>query len=293
MSSSRVIVYQYEYGTGGVADIIKYLFHTVDIAMKAHASLRIWINHPIATYMNINPEYRITERDTMVSYRLSQQDSGLQFTDILHEHPHLMVRPTDYYMLNIAFDLSDEIDFKSHDDSKSHDAYNLADYITFTPEIHQSLAHLQPNPTPNPQSYIAIHYRLGDHYLETVPKIWYVQSDNRRQPDFQILRNITTILDKNKTSGHVPVYFLSDNNQYKQIIRQYFPSLLVFDNQILNPSYVYNETNETYMKGLKSAIVEFLFLSQSKEIHALSYSGFTIMSSYIGHVPLTKWYNEK
>lgn len=277
---SKTLVYQYNYGTGGVADMIKYLFHTVDISRKTGADLKIYLNHPISQYLMINPKYQITSQDLLSLpdyYHLSKEDSNRNFEAILEQHSHLVIRPIDYYMLNITFDLSNELDFKTC--GPHH--FELSDYLSFTEEIYHSLKEHQPRP------YIAIHYRLGDHYLETIPKIWYLGSDNRRKPDDQILDTISTILKRSNPS--LSVYFLADNNQYKQIIREHFPSLFVFDNQIRNPSYVYNETKEVYMEGLKSAIVEFLFLSQSQEIHALSYSGFTTMSAYIGHKPLVKW----
>jgi hypothetical protein len=65
--------------------------------------------------------------------------------------------------------------------------------------------------------------------------------------------------------------------------------LRMFYNGIYNPSYTYID-HQKALDGIKKALIEFLFLSQSQEIHALSYSGFSIISAYIGRVKLVKRY---
>jgi hypothetical protein len=73
------------------------------------------------------------------------------------------------------------------------------------------------------------------------------------------------------------------------MVQHHFPQLRMFYNGIYNPSYTYID-HQKALDGIKKALIEFLFLSQSQEIHALSYSGFSIISAYIGHVKLVKRY---
>lgn len=274
---STEVTYLYEPNNGGVADLVKYLFHLIDVATQNHARLYIWINHPISRYLTVRPQYRITHPQLVGYYRLSSADKGHNFGCILEAHRKVILKPVDFYSYSVDFNLTNDLDFRTP--GHGHVPI-LTDYIDFTYEIYQALSQIRPE-----SEYVCVHYRLGDKSLEIVPDIWYCANDNRRRDDAQIVGDLRQIVKMTNS----PVYFLSDNNQYKDMIHKIFPSLRVFHNEIINPSYTYKVSINT-MEGIKNAIIEFLFLSRSREINALSYSGFSIMSSYIGSNKLVKWY---
>lgn len=285
------IIYLYEYANGGVADLFKYLFHVVDVASQHHAQVYILINHPISRYLVVRPKYQITKARSQSFYTLSSEDNEQEFSLILKQHPMLVLKSTDFYGRKINFNLSNDIDFRTWTSTGSgagtgtvEDLNDLSDlnmYITFTPEICRELEQVTPK-TP----YICIHYRMGDQSLENIPDLWYCENDNRRRDIRVILKLVSEIL---KQHPNTHIYFMSDNNRNKQVVQHHFPQLRTFYNEIYNPSYTYCD-HQKAQDGMRNALVEFLFLSRSQEIHALSYSGFSIISAYIGHVELHKRY---
>lgn len=49
----RIIIYNYDFGHGGIADFIKYFFHAIHVAEINNAKLKLYITHPIKKYINL------------------------------------------------------------------------------------------------------------------------------------------------------------------------------------------------------------------------------------------------
>lgn len=274
---SRILVYHFGENMGGLADMIKFLFHTVTVSVKFQMTLKIDITHAIKRFLTINPLYQWDQTLSLKTVReINESDRNHHFSQITD--PLIVIKPTDYYAYNINYDLLCDNDFKNM--NPNNFTYDLKQYMSFTNEINDQLQLITPK-----NDYICIHVRLGDKYLEIAPHRGFIYWDDRNvQDDEAKIRKI--IASSSPTS--TPIYLLADNNAYKIKFKQQFEKLNIFTNQIFNISGSYNSPD--YDEGIKQAIVEFLFLTNAKQIHALTYSGFSLISSLIGQVPLFKYY---
>jgi hypothetical protein len=118
-----------------------------------------------------------------------------------------------------------------------------------------------------PTSYISIHLRMGDKFLETDKKFIPCKNDTRQFSQKKIYKFIEDNSDKN-------IIFFCDNLNYKLKITNKYKNVFISNAQIGHTS-LKNTTN----KQILDAITEFYILSNSQLIYAASNSGFSLTAS--------------
>ncbi len=274
VSEIKTIKYCYGMENGGIADFLKYLFHTLNIVEKNNCKLILEITHPIKKYLKINNDY-LSDQLYDKFHKITAIDRNKTISEILKEHNKLKIVSNDFYSFGINMELSNSYDFSQSTDKY----YNLFDYIDFNEEIYNIINSYISD------DYISIHARLGDKYLEIKPSCEYCINDDRNiNPDICI-KNISDIIKKNPNKK---IYFFSDNNKFKNDMKTLFNELIIFNNDIINISNYYQNIDYDYY--LKNVIIEFMIIMKSSEIHALNHSGFTCISSYISKNKLFKYF---
>ena len=125
--------------------------------------------------------------------------------------------------------------------------------------------------TKNNESYISIHIRLGDKYLENGK----VCNDDVRYFDENKLFDF---IEKHK---HRNIFLFCDNYKYKQSLKKMFDFINITNYDIYHTG-VNNIPNIYYL----NTIVEFYLLSNSEYIYSLAYSGFSIMASKFKNIKI-------
>ena len=266
---NNTILYTYDFEEGGIADFIKFLIHTIRIVNCNSYNLCIDILHPIKKYIAINEKYI---RKKLNFYKISHNDKNLSIVDIVERQNYVNVNSLCYYAYGLKNNIND-IDFHNNFDYD----INIYDYLTFNVDNFFS-------------NYIVIHIRFGDSFLEKNKiDLPYIDKRNIKENYIEIIKNI---LDKNEKT-----LLITDNNLKKREIFNNFieyKNLSYFDEEIVNISFKFDDdfiNSIEYDKLLINTIIDFLYLINSKEIHAISYSGFSIISHYISKNKLIKYYD--
>jgi hypothetical protein len=279
------IIYKYEINNGGLADFLKFFIHTINVAEDNNFEILIDINHPIKKYIIIKDDYSFklyTDQPNIKNYIPLNNYTCKNIKDILSTRQNFLFNPTYFYCLNINFNLKNEIDFKNVVNPISNCVkYDLFKYMNFTDDIYMDLDQQMPT-----KKYICIHARLGDKFLEVKPDEFYsAPNDDRQLFNTNYTQTINSIINS-ISDPDILIYLFADNNNFKNQMKEKFPILNIFNNQIINISCKYN--NDNYDQNLKNTIIEFLFLSRSSEIHVLSYSGFSYIAHYLGSNKIIK-----
>jgi hypothetical protein len=123
-------------------------------------------------------------------------------------------------------------------------------------------------------SYISIHLRLGDKYLETDHQYVLCKDDSRKFSEEKIFKFIEENYSKN-------IFFCCDNNSYKLKIKKKYNNIIITNCDIGHTS-LFNSTKKQVLDG----VTEFYILTNSKIIVAGSSSGFSEVASKFNNVPL-------
>jgi hypothetical protein len=132
------------------------------------------------------------------------------------------------------------------------------------------------------KSYVSVHLRLGDKFLETDKR--YVQCKEDKRP-FDLVASIYEI-NRLIFMGESVVLFC-DNQKYKNIIMKKCPGLMITSAVIGHTSLV-NTTEQQVL----DAVSEFYIMTRSSKIVALSYSGFSLAAAKFNLVPIECIYEE-
>ena len=127
-----------------------------------------------------------------------------------------------------------------------------------------------------PKSFVALHYRIGDH---------------------DIINKATNSVNEEKAVQHVQkqlkpnTVFFSDSQILKNVVRKHFKDVIVFDHEI---GHIGVETND---QKICNTLIEFFILSKAQHIHTINHydwiSNFTNIIHKIYHIPLTFEKNSK
>jgi len=173
---------------------------------------------------------------------------------------NIEIKPFDLY--KISSEVSNDI--------KSIDV-ELFDYIDFNKIIYNKFDKLNLKP----KTYITIHIRLGDKYLE-------IKSINNLCPNHsKINDNISKNIDKIIKGSNETIYLLSDNKNIKQEYKNKYNQIKINDIDIYHIGLDYKNYKDDI---IINTLVEYLILMNSKEIHGITTSGFAFTASILGKI---------
>jgi len=232
----KIIIYNFELGNGGIGDCIKFFMFILEVCMKNSTRLYYKINNiEIEKYIKLKYDKMYIENIKI--FPTAQ-----------------VVSPTTYYS-TVTYDYS--IDIK--------------DVFYFTDEVKISSRCLFPRDV---HSYISIHLRLGDKYLETDKQYVLVKNDTRHYVEEKIFKFIEENYTKN-------IFFCCDNNAYKLKIKEKYNNII-----ITNCDIGHTSLSNTTKKQVLHGISELYILTNSEMIFAASRSGFSIIASKFNNIPL-------
>lgn len=271
-----IVIYHYTYIHGGLADFLKFFFHTIDLCAFYGLTFRIFIDHPIQNYIEWNDSYRelCLQKIPEDAYFLGRHNFYQGFDHILFNHQdqsYIVLCSLDFFSYHIRFDgLANELNF--HTITKQ---FILEDYMQFRFPDSMNI------PT---RPFICIHVRMGDKYASILPNVEYCDQDDRSIERTKLCHHISSILGMIDDS-EFDVFFISDNSELKKDMLALYPilrsTMKQLENEIiLNISYPIDDYN-LFRKGLEMSISEFQILRSAESIYALSYSGFAVMANHL------------
>tara|TARA_B100001057_G_scaffold491844_1_gene582978 strand:- start:2739 stop:3485 length:747 start_codon:yes stop_codon:yes gene_type:complete len=128
--------------------------------------------------------------------------------------------------------------------------------------------------SPLPASYISIHLRLGDKFLETDMEHILCKEDARCFSPERLYRFIEDNCDKN-------IILFCDNNSERLKVKNKYDSIIITTSEIGHTS-LSNTTN----KQILDSITDFYILSNSQFIYEASHSGFSRMAARFNNTKL-------
>jgi hypothetical protein len=147
----------------------------------------------------------------------------------------------------------------------------LEDIFEFSDEIKENYFKLIPR---NVSSYISLHVRLGDKYLETDWEFIYCKHDVRKYNEEAIFQ----FIEKN---NHENILLFSDHSGYKRKIKDKYNHVFITQSNIGHTS-LSNTTEEQVL----DSITDFYIMINSQKIYCGSHSGFSIIASKFKNIPL-------
>lgn len=232
----KKIIYNFQLGDGGIGDNIKFFMFILESCMK---------NNNRLYYMKNNIEI---ENYIKLKYDIMyiSEDNIKQLDNVEIVTPQMFYTIVDY---NYSIDINE--------------------VFYFTDEVKINSNYLFPQ---NITSYISIHLRLGDKYLETDSRYIISKDDTRRFSEEKINEFIEQYQDEN-------IFFCCDNNNYKLKMKEKYNNIIITNIDIGHTSLL-----NTTRKQILDAITEFYILTNSKMIFAGSLSGFSIVASKFNNI---------
>ena len=142
--------------------------------------------------------------------------------------------------------------------------FKIADIFYFDEKVVSNVRNVIHN---LPASYIGVHLRLGDDYLETDREFVDCKHDSR---PFSVEKLHVTMENLRDSR----VVFFCDNQEFKSNLKETYKHIATTHASIGHTSLV-NTTDQQIL----DAVTEFYILSKAKEIYAASDSGFSIMAA--------------
>jgi hypothetical protein len=252
-SFEPTVVYLFDVGMGGIGDYLKFFLYLFNFCIENNIKFLLCNEHQIDKYIKCKfPQLYIKKSNIpSCTKRISK------FTDLYcFEKNTFIVDPICMY----------SEDSKVSENLKK---WKLSDLFYFTDDINQAIKNYT-----NENTYISIHLRLGDKFLETDKKFVVCPNDVRHFDENKLFDFIASRKDDT-------IYFFCDNKSYKEKIKNNFNYVNITDLEIEHTSL----TN-TSDKGNFNSVLEFAILSESESIWCASYSGFSLLASVFNNIPL-------
>lgn len=248
-SFTKIIVYDFKQGDGGIGDCIKFFMHTLNLCMKYNIKLYYLINNNLLEkYLKLkHDKMYINESNIVGACNLREHD-----VEHIKDGVYNIVKPCIFY--NIYKDAAITM--------------SCQEVFTFSEEVKLNGCRL------NVSNYISIHLRLGDKYLETDHSFVVVKNDTRMYNEEKLFNFINDNCNKN-------IIFFCDNQTYKLKIKNKFNNVIILNYDIGHTSL----SNTTDAQTL-DAITEFYLMTNSEQICSASNSGFSTMASKFKNVPI-------
>lgn len=249
-TSNKRVIFKFEIGSGGIGDLTKFFSFLLSICIKNNIKLYLLkTNNSVHKYLKLRNENMYISHNEINNpiylSNINQLQNILENKDYIIE-PFCMYNNFDYNYIN----------------------FRLDDIFCFSDEIVIKGDNFINN------SYISIHLRLGDFFLETEKKEHTQYTDNRKYDEKKLFEFIE--LNKNKN-----IIFFCDNNSYKQKIKEKYNYVLITD-------YNIGHTGMSYVSDIqvRDTITEFYLMTKSDSIYMASNSGFPIMASKFRNILL-------
>ena len=251
-SFTKIIVYDFKKGDGGIGDCIKFFMHTLNLCMKHNIKLYYLINNNLLEkYLHLKYDKMYINESNIVDALMCNTHDVVNIKDGVYN----IVKPCIFY--NIY-----------NDDTITRQCQEV---FKFADEVKINEYKLNVN---NVSNYISVHLRLGDKYLETDQSFVLVKHDARRFDEEKLFNFINDHCDKN-------IIFFCDNHTYKLKIKNKFNNVIILNCDIGHTSL----SNTTDTQTL-DAITEFYIMTKSEYIYSATNSGFAIMASKFNNIPL-------
>ena len=249
---TKKLVFQFEYGMGGIGDYLKFFTYIYDYCIKNNIKLFLSIDHPLNKYIRLINDNMYVNINDIKNYKYIDNHEELEN---LTETIYYIIKPFALYKIDhIVKDICNKL--------------ILNDIFFFTNDILYECNNIN-----DYKQYISIHLRLGDKFLETDNNFIICKEDIR----YYNQNNLENFIEENKEKK---IYFFCDNNNYKQILKNKYPYINITNFKIGHTSLLNTTEEET-----KNSIIEFCLLSQSSSIYGASYSGFSFMASRFNNIP--------
>jgi len=265
------LVYDFRLTQGGIADCLKFFMFLFEICRTRGIRL-YYLQHeiPIEKYVFVKHAQMRIRHETLIQY--SKDGSSIQMVQSIDElkelghftyhliRPHILYNVFSFDQITVPFSSIFEIS---------------QDIIENVPRIFPELS---------TKSYISVHLRLGDRFMETDKEFVLCKTDTRKYDQQSMFSTIEQLLsDPNQVPSQVPhqVLFFCDNRKYKMAVQNKFPKLVISTAEIGHTSFL-NTTNEQVL----NTITEFYVLTQSEKIIAISYSGFPVAAAKYNNIPI-------
>lgn len=256
-SFKKIIVYNFELGSGGIGDCIKFFIFTLNFCIKYNYKLYYKINNILLEkYLILKYAKMYIKKDDIKNIFIINHINSIPNID---SHYYNIVQPGIFY------------DYFNYDSIN----INIQDVFEFTDEIKLNITNLL---SQNITNYISIHLRLGDKYLETDKSFVLCTYDVRNYNETTLFKFIENNFDKN-------ILFFCDNNSYKLKIKNKYNNVIITNCEIGHTSL-----SNTTDKQVLNSVTEFYLMTNSEKIIAASESGFSIVSSKFKNIPLIKLY---
>ena len=251
-SFTKIIVYDFKLGDGGIGDCIKFFLYALKLCIKHNIKLYYLINNTILEkYLILKYEKMYIDPSNIVGAYNVNADDIVNINECVYN----IITPGIFYNCynNNSLTISGKEVFK------------------FSADININSAKLNVN---NITNYISIHLRLGDKHLETDNTFVLVKHDERHYNEEKLFHFINDNCDKN-------IIFFCDNHNYKLKIKTKFNNVIILNSNIGHTSL----SNTTNLQTL-DAVTEFYIMTKSEYIYSASNSGFSILASNFNNVPI-------
>lgn len=265
------LVYDFQLTQGGVADCLKFFMFLFEICRTRGIRL-YYLQHdiPIEKYIFVKHAQMRIRHETLVQHskdgmtiRMIQSTDELEKLERFTYH---LVRPHILYKMF------------SFDSIKSPFSF----IFEFSPDVIENVPRIFPELST--KSYISMHLRLGDKFLETDKQFVLCKEDARQYNQKVMFETMEQLLSEpNQVPNQVPsqVLFFCDNRRYKVAVQNKYKGLVISTAEIGHTSFL-NTTDEQVL----NTVTEFYVLTQSEKIIAFSYSGFPVAAAKYNNIPI-------
>jgi hypothetical protein len=250
-----IVVYDFRREYGGIGDLVKFFMHALHLCMKNDIRLCYAANNlVIDKYLRLVDDRMYIRMDTPLFPLREIKESD--FANLSPGVYHLVTPFTFYYIFDYSY-ISVPIDR----------------VFTFSDEVRENAERVLPDSIGT--SYISVHLRVGDKYLDTDPAFLACPDDVRSFSERVIYNHLVSKLRETR------VVFVCDNQTFKNKVREWFPSILA-PNTIIGHTSLENTTEQQIL----DAVTEFYTVVHGKEVHMASESGFPRVAAAFRGIPV-------
>ena len=273
----KKIVYNFNMGNGGIGDCIKFFMAILELCIRYKYKLYYQINNiPLEKYLRLKHAKMYISKEKMhgsaarmlrqsvrssVIYNIRKINSVTELQHINNINYYIVVPEIFYSAFNY-----DSI------------GISIKDVFDFTDVVKSNSYSLLPS---NISTYISLHLRLGDKYLETAKRFVIGSNDLRNYPEI-VQKKLYDFIEENSNKN---IIFFSDNNEYKKKLKEKYNNIV-----ITNCNIGHTGLSNTTDKQTLDAITEFYLMTKSEKIYCVTHSGFSIVASKFNNIPLINMY---
>jgi hypothetical protein len=252
-SYTKYIVYDFKLGNGGIGDFCKFFMYLLCMCVTNKYRICYLVNDiTIDKYMVLkHTQFYIKSDELPKDFVVATNIRQILDSDCTLITPNVLYNVYNYDAITIK----------------------LSDVFEFSDTIHANYGRLFPHDI---TSYVSVHLRLGDKYLETDKSFVVVKDDERYYEEGSLCRFI-------EQNTHLNILFFCDNNSFKQYLKYKYPRIVLIGANVGHTSLC-NTTEQQFI----DAITEFYIMCKSSHIYsASSFSGFSIMAAKYNNTPIT------